>query len=80
MRMTATLNVRAYTELLRADAKAKRVAIITEIMQCNDACAATSWPLFRNYDYELSNLGDTKFQLISDYIKNYDHITNETAR
>jgi hypothetical protein len=73
------LNLRAYTELLRADAKAKRVAIITEIMQFNDSEAATFWPLFRDYDYELSKIGDTKLQLITDYIKNYDDITNEKA-
>lgn len=73
------LNLRAYTELLRADVKAKRVAIITEIMQFSDADAATFWPLFRDYDYELSKLGDTRVQLISDYIKNYDDITNERA-
>jgi hypothetical protein len=73
------LNLRAYTELLRADVKAKRVAIITEIMQFNDAEAATFWPLFREYDYELSKLGDAKLQLITDYIKNYDDITNEKA-
>ena len=73
------LNLRAYTELLRADVKAKRVAIITEIMQFSDADAATFWPLFRDYDHELSKLGDTRVQLISDYIKNYDDITNERA-
>jgi hypothetical protein len=73
------LNLRAYTELLRADVKAKRVAIVTEIMQFNDADAATFWPLFRDYDHELSKLGDAKVQLITDYIKNYDDITNEKA-
>lgn len=73
------LNLRAYTELLRADVKAKRVAIITEIMQFSDADAAKFWPLFRDYDYELSKLGDARVQLISDYIKNYDDITNERA-
>lgn len=73
------LNLRAYTELLRADVKAKRVAIITEIMQFSDSEAATFWPLFRDYDYDLSKIGDTKLQLITDYIKNYDDITNEKA-
>ncbi len=73
------LNLRAYTELLRADVKAKRVAIITEIMQFSDADAATFWPLFRDYDYELSKLGDVKLQLITDYIKNYDDITDQKA-
>jgi hypothetical protein len=73
------LNLRAYTELLRADVKAKRVAIITEIMQFNDSEAATFWPLFRDYDYELSKIGDARLQLITDYIKSYDDITNEKA-
>jgi uncharacterized membrane protein len=73
------LNLRAYTELLRADVKAKRVAIITEIMQFSDADAATFWPLFRDYDHELSKLGAGRVQLITDYIKNYDDITNEKA-
>jgi hypothetical protein len=73
------LNLRAYTELLRADVKAKRVAIITEIMQFNESEAATFWPLFRDYDHELSKLGDTRVELITDYIKNYDDITNEKA-
>jgi hypothetical protein len=73
------LNLRAYTELLRADVAAKRVAIITEIMQFNDSEAATFWPLFRDYDYELSKLRDVRVQLITDYIKNYDDITNEKA-
>ncbi len=73
------LNLRAYTELLRSDVKAKRVAIITEVMQFNDSEAATFWPLFRDYDYELSKFGDARVQLITEYIKNYDEITNERA-
>jgi hypothetical protein len=73
------LNLRAYTEMLRADVKAKRVAIITQIMEFSDADAAIFWPLFRDYDHELSKLGDTRVQLISDYIKNYDDITDAKA-
>ena len=73
------LNLQAYTELLRADVKAKRVLIITEIMQFNDSEAAAFWPIFREYDLELSKLGDSRVQLITDYIKNYDSITNEKA-
>jgi uncharacterized membrane protein len=73
------LNLRAYTELLRADVKAKKVQIITEIMQFSDADGATFWPIYRQYDFELSKLGDVRVQLITDYIKNYDNITNEKA-
>jgi hypothetical protein len=73
------LNLQAYVELLRADVKAKRVAIITEIMQFNDTEAATFWPIFRQYDADLTSLGDGRVKLIEDYIKNYDNITNEKS-
>jgi hypothetical protein len=73
------LNLRAYVELLRADVKAKRVAIITEIMQFNDADAAVFWPIFREYDNDLSKIGDGRVDLIQDYIENYDNISNEKA-
>jgi hypothetical protein len=73
------LNLRAYTELLRANVKAERVAIITQIMQFNDADAAKFWPIFRQYDLELTKLGDGRVQLIDDYINNYYNITNQKA-
>src|SRR6266850_1885768 len=73
------LNLRAYTELLRADLKAKRVAIITEIMQFDDTEAASFWPIFRAYDLELSKIGDGRISLIEDYIDNYENITDQKA-
>jgi hypothetical protein len=73
------LNLRAYVELLRADVKAKRVAIITEIMQFNDSDAAKFWPIFRQYDLDLTTLGDGRVALIEDYTKNYANITNEKS-
>jgi len=73
------LNLRAYTELLRADVKVKRVAIITEIMQFDDTEAASFWPIFRAYDLELSKIGDGRISLIEDYIDNYENITDHKA-
>ncbi len=73
------LNLRAYTELLRADVKVKRVAIITEIMQFDDTEAASFWPIFRAYDLELSKIGDGRISLIEAYIDNYENITDQKA-
>jgi len=73
------LNLRAYTELLRADVKAKRVAIITEIMQFDDTEAASFWPIFRAYDLELSKIGDGRISLIENYIDNYENMTDQKA-
>lgn len=73
-------NLRAYTELLRADVKEKRVAIITQIMRFNDQEAAVFWPIFREYDLALSKIGDERVRLMEDYVKNYDNVTNDKAK
>jgi hypothetical protein len=73
------LNLRAYVNLLRADIKAKRVSLITEIMQFNDAEAAAFWPIFREYDGELTKIGDGRLQIIAEYVKNYENMTDAKA-
>jgi hypothetical protein len=73
------LNLREYAELLRADLKAKRVEIITEIMQFDADENAAFWPVFKKYDAELSKIGDRRLDLIQDYVKSYDNMTNEKA-
>jgi hypothetical protein len=50
-------NIRAYVELLRADVKVKKTAILTELMQLNDDQAEKFWPIYREYDFELQALG-----------------------
>lgn len=59
----------AYIELLRSDIRAKKVAIITEVMQFADAQARAFWPVYREYDLELSKIGDARVELIKDYAR-----------
>ena len=72
-------NFRAYVILLRADIKAQRNDIISAIMQFSDSDAAKFWPIFKQYDAELTKIGDGRTQLIVDYARNYDSLTNEEA-
>jgi hypothetical protein len=72
-------NLRAYVELLRSDVRAQKVAIITQIMEFNEQEDAKFWPIYREYDVELSALNDQRVKLIADYSKNYDAMTNEAA-
>jgi hypothetical protein len=72
-------NFRAYVTLLRADIKAQRKDIITAIMQFSDSDAAKFWPIFKQYDSELTRIGNGRTQLIVDYARNYDSLTNEEA-
>lgn len=72
-------NFRAYVTLMRADIKAQRRGIIAAIMQFGDMDAAKFWPIFQQYDAELTTIGDGRTQLIVDYARNYENLTNEHA-
>jgi hypothetical protein len=72
-------NLRAYVELLRSDIRAEKVAILTEMMEFTEAEDAAFWPVYRQYDTDLSALNDQRVKLIADYAKNYDSMTNEAA-
>jgi hypothetical protein len=70
----------AYIELLRSDVKTKKVAIITEVIQFTNEEAKVFWPVYREYDFELSKIGDGRLELIKDYAQNYETMTDEKAR
>jgi len=72
-------NFRAYVTLLRPDIKAERKDIINAIMQFNDSDATKFWPIFQQYDAELTTIGDGRMKLIVDYARNYENLTNEQA-
>lgn len=72
-------NFREYVTLLRSDIKAQRKDIINTMMQFSDTDAAKFWPIFQQYDAELTTIGDGRMQLIVDYARNYENLTNEQA-
>jgi hypothetical protein len=74
------LNLQAYMELLRSDVRTQKVAIITQVMDFDEAEAAKFWPIYRQYETDLSSLGDMKLALIKDYAEHYNALTDEKAR
>jgi len=76
---TRDQNLRAYTELLRSDVRSQKIAIITEMMDFTEQEDAAFWPIYREYDTELSALNDQRIRNIADYAKNFDSMTNEAA-
>ncbi|MCZ6754272.1 MAG: hypothetical protein O7E49_03065 [Gemmatimonadetes bacterium] len=70
----------AYVELLRSDVKTQRVAIITEVMQFSDSASAVFWPIYRDYEFEATKIGDDMLALIKDYAANYDSLSDEMAK
>jgi len=76
---TAALNLAAYAELLRADVKLQKVAILTEMMGFTEAEDAAFWPIYRDYDSEMANLGDERVALIAEYARVYEKMTDADA-
>ena len=77
---SAQEDVDKYLELMRQDLKADKVALVTEAMNLTGDASTTFWPIYRDYDHELSKLGDRRIALIKDYAANYAAMTNEKAK
>ncbi len=69
----------SYFELLRQDIATQKVALITEVMKFTDAEAEAIWPVYREYDLEVSKTGDQLIKLIKDYAANFENLSNEKA-
>jgi hypothetical protein len=60
-----------YLELMRSDIRTQVTAIVTEAMQLDDAQGEAFWPIYREYELEVSKLGDQRIALIKKYADNY---------
>jgi len=64
-------------ELGRSNFKAKKIAVITETMQFTEDEADIFWPIYREYEYELSQIGDQEISLLKKYNENFKNLTDE---
>jgi hypothetical protein len=74
-----SLNLTAYAELLRRDVRASKVAIITEVMGFTPTEDQAFWPIYGDYDREMSALADERLRNIRDYAAAYGTLTDERA-
>ena len=72
-------NLRAYTELLRSDVRTQKVAVITELMMLTEAQDKSFWPIYRDYELELSRINDDRLRLIERYADVHDALTDPQA-
>jgi len=66
-------------ELLRQDLKTQKVAIMTVSFPLTEAQAEKFWPIYRDYDNELSKLGDRRMAVLKKYAASYDKPSEELA-
>ena len=68
-----------YVMMLRTDLKADKAAIIVNNMHFTEAEKDAFWPVYQNYQKELSKLGDERVALIKDYAAHLGTIDDEKA-
>lgn len=69
-----------YIALLRSDVQAKKTDIIRQNITLTQDQAKTFWPIQRSYETELSKLGDERVNVIREYAKNWDNLSDSLAK
>ncbi len=68
-----------YLELLRSDVQTAKVGILTEALNLTQAQADAFWPIHRQYETELSVLGDRRVALIKRFAEKYGTMSDVDA-
>jgi hypothetical protein len=76
---TQDANLEAYIGMLRQDLKAGKVVILTVMMDLDLPEAARFWPVYNEYDQELTKLADERIAFIRMYADNYEALTDAMA-
>jgi hypothetical protein len=67
-------------ELMRSNVRENKAQLIGRALALPDSEASVFWPLYREYEVELTKLADQRVQLIHEYLTVYDTLSNAKAR
>jgi hypothetical protein len=72
-------NINAYIEALRHDVRGSKAQIMGAVMQLDADDATKFWPVYKQFEAELSKIGDQVKGLFDQYVANYDKMTPTVA-
>ena len=72
-------NIQEYIELMRSNVRDEKSQIMGAVMQLDINDAAKFWPIYSQYDAELTKLNNLRVQNIQDYANNYSQMTDAKA-
>ena len=75
----ADKNVQAYIELLRKNVRQQKAEIMGSVMALSAEDAAKFWPIYQQYDTELTKLNAQRTDNIKEYARAYFQMTDEKA-
>lgn len=70
----------SYIALIRSDLQTQKTAVLQQNLTLSDDDAKKFWPMQRNFEDELEKLGDERLDVIREYAKNWQQLSNETAK
>ena len=68
-----------YLELLRADLRTQKVALVTKALDLTPGEGEKFWPIYREYEQKLARINDARIANIKAYAASYDSMTNDKA-
>lgn len=73
-------DVDSQIEALRADMRADKTKLVTEAMNFNEKESKIFWPVYRQYEAELTSLNDQRVALIKEYAAKYHNMSDKDAK
>jgi hypothetical protein len=71
--------LQSFEEVARADLRAKHAELIQKVMQLSEKEGEAFWPLFRDYERDLMRVNDEKLDILKEYTRSYENLTEEKA-
>ena len=75
----AQKNMQAYIDLLRRDVRQEKAEIMGSVMLLSAPDATKFWPIYSEYDAQLTKLNDQRVENIKEYARTYEQMTDEKA-
>lgn len=72
-------NLEAYVEFLRSDVRQQKAEMMGAMMLLSAQDAAKFWPIYSDYDAQLTKLNDQRVENIKEYAGTYNDMTDERA-
>jgi hypothetical protein len=72
-------NTRAYMELLRTDLRKSKSQVMGEVLQLDAEDSAKFWPIYKDFEAEMTKIGDQVMSAVRTYVENYDNLTAAVA-
>jgi hypothetical protein len=73
-------NIDSIIQAVRTNMQADRDTLVTASMGLSDKDGALFWPIYRQYQYERSKVGDRRVAVIKEYTQKYPNLTDADAK